>query len=105
MNAAKALVWVMSGLLLALLAVLVVGLSLGWHLEEPDIEATARGGMSSFDLVNLDQPPGTVITGVADLNGKIAVSLSGGGEAPRIILVDGGTGTFSGKIEIIREGD
>jgi len=104
MNAAKALVWVMSGLLLALLAVLVVGLSLGWHLDDPVSEASATGAMTTFDLVNLDQPGGTVITGVTDVDGKIAVSLSGGGEAPRIILVDSETGAVAGKIEIGKEG-
>lgn len=108
MNAAKALVWVMSGLLLALLAILVVGLSLGWHLDEPGTGPAGgdgQGGQGGFDLVSLEQPPGTTVTGLAELDGKIAVSLSGGGRAPRIVLIDSATGETVGEIVISRAED
>lgn len=105
MNAAKALVWVMSGLLLALLAVLVVGLSLGWHLDDPEPEATDRHIEGSFGLVTLGQPPGTVVTDMAEINGRIAVSLSGGGIAPRILLIDSLTGEITGEITISNTSD
>lgn len=99
MNAAKALVWVMSGLLLALLAVLVVGLSLGWHLDDPQ-EATRGSDLIAFDTVSLDQPQGTVVTGMAEIESGLAVSLSGGGLPPRIVLIDGSTGAIVGRIAI-----
>lgn len=110
MNKAKALVWVMSGLILALLAVLVVGLSLGWHLEDPQPGASISngpnsGGLVTFDVVNLGQPQGTVVAGIAELNGRLAVSLSGGGIAPRIVLIDSSNGEIFGRIQISSPGE
>jgi hypothetical protein len=99
MNAAKALVWVMSGLLLALLAVLVVGLSLGWHLDDP--QAVSSGSaVAGFDVVTLEQPQDTVVTSITELDGRLAVSLAGGGIPPRILLIDSSSGQIVGQIAI-----
>lgn len=99
MNAAKALVWVMSGLLLALLAVLVVGLSLGWHLDDPQA-VSGVGSKASFDNVSLNQPQGTVVSSMTELDGRLAVSLSGGGLPPRIVLIDSSSGQIVGQIAV-----
>lgn len=103
MNAAKILVWVMSGMLVALLAVLVVGLSLGWHKDEPIVASTSAVDRG-FDELDLEQPSGTVIDSVSPVAGGLAITLSGGGLAPRIILVDTVSGVVKGKISVNASG-
>lgn len=99
MNTAKILVWVMSGLLLAGLGVLAVGLSLGWHLE--DSNSTESGSaLQSFRSINLDQPSGSVIEGVAALGDQIAITVSGGGLPQRLVVVEPSSGAIVGTIAI-----
>lgn len=100
MNAAKILIWVMSGLLLAGLGVLVVGLSLGWHQEEPTLSSNNSGPISSFELLNLNQPAGSEIEGVTALGNQIAVTVSGGGLPQRLVLVELESGTIVGTIMV-----
>lgn len=96
MKAAQTLVWVMSGLIVVLLGVLVVGLSLGWHKEEETtVEISAE---TTFETLVLNQPPGTVIESMEEIEGRLAISLSNGGRPPRIILVDPRSGRILGKI-------
>lgn len=97
MNSAKILVLVMSGLLLAGVGVLVVGLSLGWHL---DGEATgpAPSAGESIGLIDLEQPEGSIIDDVAISDGHVAVTVSGGGVPQRVILVDARRGIVNGSI-------
>lgn len=97
MNAAKTLVWVMSGMLLAGLAVLVVGLSLGWHQDSPPA-ISAQIEKKEFDLIDLGQPSGTVIEEISSSAGELAVVLSGGGLGPRILIVDTMSGAVRGEI-------
>ncbi|MBT5239629.1 MAG: hypothetical protein HN793_14190 [Rhodospirillaceae bacterium] len=103
MNAAKILVWVMSGMLVALLAVLIVGLSLGWHKDDPTLASTGPLGQG-FDLIDLEQPPGTVIDSVSTSAGELAITLSGGGLQPRVIIVDTASGAVRGKISLNASG-
>lgn len=101
MNGAKVLVFVMTGMLLALLGVLVVGLSLGWHLDDDNAVAAHNGsGERMFDVLDLRQPTGTVIDQVEDVDDLLAVTLSGGGVPPRIVLVDPATGMIVGEIAV-----
>lgn len=101
MNAARMLVWVMSGMLIALLAVLVVGLSLGWHRDGPIAEAgNTMPGERAFGLVDLRQPSGTSVIDVSSVNDWISVTLSGGGVPDRVVLIDPTTGTIMGKIAV-----
>lgn len=100
MKAAKTLVWVMSGLIFGLLVLLVYGLSQGWHLEDPVEEGVPTNPEASFGLVELGQPAGTVVTGVADVQGRIALTLSGGGKGQRVILLDAATGELVGEIMV-----
>ncbi len=105
MNAAKMLVWVMSGLLVVLLGILVVGLSLGWHKDEdPSPRSMVLVGERAFDLLDLRQPTGTSVDHVSETNGWIAVTLSGGGVPPRIILINPANGTIVGEIAVIASG-
>ncbi|NKB44900.1 MAG: hypothetical protein GKS03_11545 [Alphaproteobacteria bacterium] len=99
MNAAKILVWVMSGMLVALLAVLVVGLSLGWHKDDQPLVSTVAAEQA-FGLLDLEQPRGTKIDSVSPVAGGLVVTLSGGGLAPRIILIDTISGNVHGQISI-----
>lgn len=109
MKTAKALVWIMSSLILALLVLLVVGISRGWHLDDPVDDAAASlavgGSTVTLGQVQLGQPVGTEVTGVAEVGGSLAVSLSGGGLGARVILVDVRTGEIVGEISISGETD
>lgn len=49
----------------------------------------------------LDEPPGTRITGIAALQDRLAVQLSGGG-ADRVVLIDPRTGQIAGRIALAR---
>ncbi len=105
MNSAKILVYVMTGMLFALLGVLVVGLSLGWHKDETSAvlsEATPRERM--FDVLDLRQPVGTVVDQVVEIDDLMALTLSGGGVPPRIILIDPATGRIMGEIAVNASG-
>jgi hypothetical protein len=106
MNAARILVWVMSGMLIALLCVLVVGLSLGWHKQDP-VKFSSAGGLEAhaFTSVNLSQPPGTIIEDVSEINGLAAITLSGGGIEARILFVDTLAGTVVGEVIVGTLGD
>lgn len=103
MNAAKMLVWVMSGMLVALLAVLIVGLSLGWHEDDPTA-VSASPVERVFDLVDLEQPPGTIIDSVSPMAGGLAITLSGGGIPPRVMLIDTASGTIVGRVSVNASG-
>lgn len=99
MNSAKILVLVMSGLLLAGVGVLVVGLSLGWHLEE-EAMVPAAVAVESIGLVDLKQPEGSIIEDVAISHDQVAVTVSGGGVSQRVILVDARSGLVKGNIQL-----
>ncbi len=100
MKAARMLVWVMSGMLIALLALLVVGLSLGWHIDE-DIAVTApKEALSGAFSITLQQPAGTMIDSVSEVNGLAAVSLSGGGLGPRVLFLNLSTGAVIGDLTL-----
>lgn len=97
MNSAKILVLVMSGLLLAGVGVLVVGLSLGWHLDG-EAKGPARSAGESIGLIDLEQPEGSIIDDVAVSDGQVAVTVSGGGVPQRVILIDARRGIVNGSI-------
>lgn len=97
MNSAKILVLVMSGFLLAGVGVLVVGLSLGWHLDGEDM-GQESSAFESIGFIDLEQPEGSIIHGIAISNGQVAVTVSGGGVPQRVILVDAQSGIVNGKI-------
>ncbi|MDE0801380.1 MAG: hypothetical protein OSB02_11680 [Rhodospirillaceae bacterium] len=97
MNSAKILVLVMSGLLLAGVGVLVVGLSLGWHLDGEDM-GPEPSAIESIGFIDLEQPEGSIIHDIAISNGQVAVTVSGGGVPQRVILVDAQSGIVNGKI-------
>ena len=97
MNSAKILVLVMSGLLIAGVGVLVVGLSLGWHLDDEAV-GPAPNASESIGLVDLEQPDGSVIDDVAISDGQVAVTVSGGGVSQRVILIDARSGVVEGSI-------
>jgi len=101
MNAAKMLVWVMSGMLLALLAILVIGLSLGWHKNDNSVTQSASliSGRA-FDLVDLRQPSGTSVADVTEIQGWIAVTLAGGGVPDRVVLINPESGEIVGEIAV-----
>lgn len=101
MNGTKILVFVMTGMLVFLFGVLLVGLLLGWHLDDvtdPVGGVTHRD--SPFDELVLGQPVGTIIEDIDDISGLMAITLSGGGLPPRIILVDPSTGQIIGIVEV-----
>jgi len=103
MKAAKTLVWVMTGMLVALLGVLVVGLSLGWHKD--DEAASSLSGnpenqsvdFRSTDIL-LDEPAGTKIESVTQVGGFVGLTLSGGGQPPRVVFIDPATGSMVARI-------
>ena len=97
MNSAKILVLVMSGLLLAGVGVLVVGLSLGWHLDGEDM-GQESSAVETIGFIDLEQPEGSIIHDIAISNGQVAVTVSGGGVPQRVILVDAQSGIVNGKI-------
>ena len=101
MNAAKMLVWVMSGMLLALLAILFIGLSLGWHNNDNSVTQSASliSGRA-FDLVDLRQPSGTSVADVVEIQGWIAVTLTGGGVPDRVVLINPESGEIVGEITV-----
>jgi hypothetical protein len=105
MNAAKTLVWIMSGMLVALLGVLIVGLSLGWHKDNSSpLRSVDLAGERAFELLDLRQPIGTTIEHVAETNGWIAITLTGGGVPPRIVLIDPSSGSIVGEIAVNASG-
>ena len=106
MKAAKTLVWVMSGMLVALLGVLVVGLSLGWHKDTDTAagpmttEENARRLQFQTDNIALGEPAGTEIESVLPVGGFLALSLSGGGEGARVVVIDPQTGAVVARISV-----
>ena len=100
MNGAKILVMVMTGMLIALLGILVVGLSLGWHKTDTPSATEKVTPERAFDLVDLGQPAGSVVESVADIDGWIAVTVSGGGVPPRTFLIDPRSGKLMGEIAV-----
>ncbi|MEQ8736223.1 MAG: hypothetical protein RIC29_14950 [Rhodospirillaceae bacterium] len=100
MKAAQMLVWVMSGMLIALLALLVVGLSLGWHIDDDFVVATPQETLSEKFSLTLQQPAGTMIGNVSEVNGLAAVSLSGGGIGPRVLFLNLTTGAVVGDLTL-----
>ena len=100
MKAARMLVWVMSGMLIALLALLVVGLSLGWHIDEDIAVAVPQEALSAGFSLTLQQPAGTIIDSVSEVNGLAAVSLSGGGLGPRVLFLNLSTGAVIGDLTL-----
>ena len=103
MNGAKILVMVMvmTGMLIALLGVLVVGLSLGWHKSDDQKAVIGTGSVErAFDLLDLNQPTGSVIEQVAEVSGWAALTVTGGGLPPRVFLIDPQTGNVRGEITL-----
>ena len=100
MESARILVFIMTGMLLSLLGVLVVGLSLGWHQDELADTGILPNINNSFNELTLGQPPGTIIEDMEDIDGLIALSLSGGGLPPRIVLVDPRKGQVAGIVGV-----
>jgi len=95
----------MTGMLAALLGVLVVGLSLGWHKDSAsDVVSTIQPVRKPMDwnagVVNLGQPVGTEIQDVAQVGGLFALTLSGGGRGARILILDPATGETVGTINV-----
>ncbi len=106
MKAAKTLVWVMTGMLVALLGVLVVGLSLGWHKEEPEAAQPSSGNTPErqiefgVDDISLGEPAGTQVDSITPIGGFVGLSLSGGGQAARVVIIDPTTGAIVARIQV-----
>ena len=104
MNGAKILVMVMTGMLIALLGVLVVGLSLGWHKTDGQQAISATQSMEqAFELLDLNQPTGSVIEQITEISGWAAITVTGGGVPPRVFLIDPINGTLKGEITLNAE--
>lgn len=83
------------------LALLVVGISLGWHKDNKlEVNNSIFIPESSFDIDIVNQPEGTVIDSIDVVENHFAITLSGGGILPRIIFINPKTGRTLGKITI-----
>ncbi len=67
----------------------------------------AKRGASGSSLTQaqiasiLDEPPGTRIGGIAAVQDRLAVQLTGGG-ADRVVLIDPQTGRITGRVALAR---
>ncbi|MFL2770313.1 MAG: hypothetical protein ACJZ9F_04815 [Rhodospirillaceae bacterium] len=114
MHTAKILVLVMSGMLIAALAILIVGLSLGWHKDNSTVglpgelseglKPNLADSGTTLNFIDLGQPIGTSISDVAEVHGWIAVTLVGGKTPDRIVMLDPSTGEISGVIAVSTSG-
>ena len=49
----------------------------------------------------LDEPEGTAIEGISDLNGRLAIRLRGGGP-DRVVVIDAASGAVVGRVTLAR---
>lgn len=97
----KILVWVLTLLIIMCLALLVIGISLGWHKDSKVEVYNSNSSLeSSFDIDILNQPEGTVIDSIDMFENQFAITLSGGGVLPRIVFINPMTGKTSGTINL-----
>jgi len=60
------------------------------------------GGMTQTQIAAiLDEPPNTRIAGIATVQDRLAVQLTGGG-ADRVVLIDPQTGRITGRVALAR---
>lgn len=62
------------------------------HASAPALE------VAGFGALTLDQPPGTAITGTSLSGHLLAVTVDGGGQGPRVVVVDLSDGAVLGSI-------
>jgi hypothetical protein len=85
-KSAKALVYLMSILLMTGFLVLVVGLYLGWH-DNSQFEQVSKRVVPKGKIF-LNQPAGSQIDSVVLDKSQFLLSISGGGIDPRVIVIN-----------------
>lgn len=63
--------------------------------------AGGSAGLPAQIAAILDEPSGTRITGIAAVQERLAVQLTGGG-ADRVVLIDPRTGQITGRVALAR---
>ncbi len=99
---------IVMGVMILLGTAVLIGTVARRAMRSADVAAATAPPLADGTMrqLTLDQPPGTRIASVVRQSDRVlAVTLSGGGRADRLLLWDVATGRLVGRLALDREGD